>query len=590
MLAQRFCRVKFVHIFPPASFAKSGEAFVSAAGGLSVEQVHLSPAVAEVMVPALSQGARVIIEVPHPAVLPVMQAAKTHGIEVVVEILDDWFDPALGGDWFDREALAQMLAIADRVVATALPLKLQAEQYFNGTVEYLPNAANELEFRPKPFREGENPRPVDIPGRPHRVALYLGSLHGSWLRWDFIQAAAAMCPDTAFVIVGDATPEIMERNRDYANIHLVGLKRHSELAPYAHAASVGLLPFAPGPLLEAMSPVKVFEYGFAGLPVVATSSEELKGLPFLHQVSTAEQFAALSCADLPLPSLVELSSFLQTHSWGRVVDAIMAPHKLKYSFAVIALCHNNAGTVERFVRSALAHSAGKALVQVIVVDTASTDHSPQVLLRLKEELGITVVMLDDPGASRGRNAGVAAISMGGTAEEDALVAFFDSDFLVTSASWMFEAAAIHASNPGLGAVGWTAGWFSPDTLPRGPTCHTEPRRGANDETDRLGYRESIGFLGSAGMVAKLAAVRATPGFDEQLSPAGLEDADLSFELREAGYSIAYRQFAGLLRHASQPADTLREDASASCSAVVQQARKRLLGKWKHRPEYYVALE
>ena len=39
----------------------------------------------------------------------------------------------------------------------------QAQAYFAGQVEYLPNAANELEFRPAAFREAELALPGDWP-------------------------------------------------------------------------------------------------------------------------------------------------------------------------------------------------------------------------------------------------------------------------------------------------------------------------------------------------------------------------------------------------------------------------------------------
>ena len=585
--AHRFCTVHFVYIFPSASFENQGTTFVTGVSGLAVQQMQLSPAVATDLVPSLSRGARVIIEVPHRDVIPVVEAARRHKTQVVVEILDDWFDKALGGDWFNKADLVRILNSADRVVATALALQRQAQAYFAWQVEYLPNAANELEFRPAAFREAELALPGDWPPGASRVALYFGSLYGSWLRWDFIHEAAKVCPDTEFVIIGDASQQVKDMNKDFRNVHLIGLKQHSELTAYVQAATVGLLPFAPGPLLETISPVKVFEYGFAGLPVVATFSEELKGLPFIHQAKDARQFASLACSELPAPSSDDLSTTLQQYSWGRVADAMMQDHKLQHAFVVIILCHNNGDFIGRMVRSALKHGATKTTMQVIVVDTASTDESPQVLADLKAELGITVVQIDSPGCSAGRNAGLAAINLPGFVPSRVLVSFFDSDMLITSASWMYETEAIHLSNPRLGAIGWAAGWFNPD-LPYDTVVYGLPRRGANSETDKLGFRVSVGYLGSGGMVAKLSALMDTSGFDERFFPAGFEDTDLSFALREAGYFIAYREFGGVLHEAHKTTARIHSEAKLDYDDLLRKNGKLFRSKWKNRPQYFSA--
>ncbi|KAA0175329.1 hypothetical protein FNF27_03336 [Cafeteria roenbergensis] len=266
---------------------------------------------------------------------------------------------------------------------------------------------------------------------------------------------------------------------------------------------------------------------------------------------------------------------------------MMQDHKLQHAFVVIILCHNNGDFIGRMVRSALKHGATKTTMQVIVVDTASTDESPQVLADLKAELGITVVQIDSPGCSAGRNAGLAAINLPGFVPSRVLVSFFDSDMLITSASWMYETEAIHLSNPRLGAIGWAAGWFNPD-LPYDTVVYGLPRRGANSETDKLGFRVSVGYLGSGGMVAKLSALMDTPGFDERFFPAGFEDTDLSFALREAGYFIAYREFGGVLHEAHKTTARIHSEAKLDYDDLLRKNGKLFRSKWKNRPQYFSA--
>ncbi|MFT2612714.1 glycosyltransferase family 1 protein, partial [Escherichia coli] len=52
-----------------------------------------------------------------------------------------------------------------------------------------------------------------------------------------------------------------------------------------------LLPFSPGKISDAVSPIKVFEYLFAGKPVVSTDLPEINGYPGLRIEKNPEDFA-----------------------------------------------------------------------------------------------------------------------------------------------------------------------------------------------------------------------------------------------------------------------------------------------------------
>ncbi|WP_251281114.1 glycosyltransferase family A protein, partial [Enterobacter hormaechei] len=68
------------------------------------------------------------------------------------------------------------------------------------------------------------------------------------------------------------------------------------------------------------------------------------------------------------------------------------------------------------------------------------------------------------------------------------IAFFDSDHWLTSPSCFSEAVNILAANPGVGTIGWNAGWFDAtrDDL-GGPISDYLPNRGMNNEARIKGY-------------------------------------------------------------------------------------------------------
>lgn len=486
-----------------------------------------------------------IFELPHPDFLPFLQKALQCGVRTVFELIDDW-DSSLGSDWYSDDVLKQFVELADTSVGTAKRLVERLSRECECAPEYVPNAADESVF--DAYRTEK--RPDDYPGGFDETVLYFGSMYGEWFAWDYLRHAAAVNPKVGFVMIGDKPPKV---GRLPENVVFLGPKQNIQLPGYLRAADAAMIPFLPGKITRAVSPIKVFEYLFLSKPVITTDMEEIRGYPGVSQATSADEFARL-CGRLPSPP-PDMDRFISMNNWNHRVDVLLQRRPPDCKFSFIILIHNNAGIIRRLLATLMAHTKGFD-AEYIVVDNCSTDAGPE-LVRSRFP-NVKLVRNPVNGCASGRNLGVAH------ATGDCFV-FFDSDMWFTSSAWLHEAALILANNAQVGAVGWAGGWFdaSSDYL-AGPTADSLPDRGANGETERFGYRSDVAYLGTGGMFVPRHVWESIDGFDEFYDPTVLEDADLALQIKHRGFELAFRDLTGI-RH--QPHQTT--NASGRSKAYLQ---------------------
>jgi len=81
-----------------------------------------------------------------------------------------------------------------------------------------------------------------------------------------------------------------------------------------------LAPFVENLLTDCVSPLKVYDYLAAGLPVVSTPMSELRGIPYCHLASGAAAFcAAVAEASQERVDPAVIERFCRDHSWARRV-------------------------------------------------------------------------------------------------------------------------------------------------------------------------------------------------------------------------------------------------------------------------------
>ena len=169
-----------------------------------------------------------------------------------------------------REVEKTILKRADVVLATSQEVANRASRFNNHTY-YIANAVD-LE----PYQRAE-PSPL-LQSMPGPRIIYVGSLE-YWVDYELIYDVAKLRPDYQFVLVG---PPPLRSTSGYAklklqsNIHLLGGIPPSQVPGLLKSAEVAAIPFRLTPLTHDVSPLKLYEYLAAGLPVVSTPLREVK--------------------------------------------------------------------------------------------------------------------------------------------------------------------------------------------------------------------------------------------------------------------------------------------------------------------------
>ncbi|AZD89462.1 MULTISPECIES: glycosyltransferase [Pseudomonas] len=519
---------------------------------------------------SISSQATLLVELPHSAAMPYLDLFNSRGIRSVFELIDDW-ETSLGGDWFDLSVYHQFVANAKCVVGTAKLLQKRLQDLGRSDALYLPNAANEYIFD----KYKSYSRPIDLPTGYRLSALYFGSLYGEWFAWDYIQEAALRNPDIAFLLIGDRpTGKVLPNN-----VYLLGPKLIDELPGYLAHTDFGLLPFSPGKISDAVSPIKIFEYLFAGRPVVSTALPEVLGYPGVLVAESPEDFAYL-CNQTKVDDSKSLENdrFISNNSWFSRLDSIIGIQGLtEFSgqVSVIVLIHNNRGIIGRFLESLLLHCSAY-IKEVIVVDNASADGGAEYV----EESFPSVQVIRNPmnGCASGRNLGVSSAT-------GKYLAFFDSDQWITSSSCFEEALSILKRDANVGAVGWAAGWFDSSRSDLGGMITDYcPNRAMNDFAIRIGYRPDIGYLGTGGFFMPKVVFNATDGFDVAYDPTCFEDTDISFQIKKLGFDVCYRDLTGI-RH--QPHQTTGAHSNSEYyTKLFNRNSDYFKKKWINHPEFF----
>jgi GT2 family glycosyltransferase len=183
------------------------------------------------------------------------------------------------------------LEIADAVFAVSQPLLTEVRQRRADAV-YLPNGVEFARFSapPDPTAVPEEMTRSRSRGRP--AAGYVGAL-ARWVDSDLLAALAALRADWDFFVVGEALDDSFDRfaTARPANLYLLGPRPYATIPSILSALDAGLIPFRVGPEGSHASPIKLYEYLAAGLPVLSTPIPECE---LVVEVEVAPSAAALS--------------------------------------------------------------------------------------------------------------------------------------------------------------------------------------------------------------------------------------------------------------------------------------------------------
>ena len=209
---------------------------------------------------------------------------------VVYDILDDLsiYDADESGMPEERRVRSHhpsVMQSADVVVASA-PELVATHRSEREDIMLVENGVE-----PERFRAPQN-RPSTL----EHIAGPIVGYHGAVARWfDFplMQGVIEAMPETQFVVVGPVDAEA-ERSigplQAISNFHLLDPVPSDEIPGYVAAFDVGLVPFVVDDLTRAVSPLKMYEYLAARVPVVATPLPVCVDHPLVATASTIDGF------------------------------------------------------------------------------------------------------------------------------------------------------------------------------------------------------------------------------------------------------------------------------------------------------------
>ncbi len=253
----------------------------------------------------------VMVEIPASGFRYPVEALRGWGWTAVYDVIDDWSDPALGGEWYDEATEAWFARTADHVIASAVGLADRMDGFGTRAV-LVPNAVNSDLFG---GASGGDP-PADFPGGDGPVFGYVGSLYGAWFDWEALRRVAEAFPDARVVVIGDdkaGHPEMPD------NVSFLGLKAQFELPPYVRRFDVGLLPFTVSDTTHAVSPLKVYEYLASDVAVAAPPLRALHGLEGVAANDDLVEAVRQALDD----DAFDGASVIAQHSWRERVAAIV---------------------------------------------------------------------------------------------------------------------------------------------------------------------------------------------------------------------------------------------------------------------------
>jgi hypothetical protein len=176
--------------------------------------------------------------------------------------------------------------------------------------------------------------PTEYRGLPRPLLGYTGGIDDR-LDYHLIVELADRFSGGSLVFVGPVSPRLSQAAQaalaSRANVHLLGAKSRSRLPAYISHLDVALLPYEDSLWTRHQSPMKVWEYFYAGPPIVGVGSAELRRYPppLVNYAEQAGQVPALVERALsePRTGRTERRSFALANTWedrAAQIDALVA--------------------------------------------------------------------------------------------------------------------------------------------------------------------------------------------------------------------------------------------------------------------------
>ncbi len=166
---------------------------------------------------------------------------------------------------------AETLKSVDTAITTTEILK-ETRNVYNDNIYVVPNAANVSHFNKSATSGCPEPEDLKPIARPRLV--FIGGI-AYWLDLELLRHLAISRPHWQIVMIGPPMTDIgLLENLE--NVHFLWRKEYDRLPDYLAWCDVALNPYKDDDIARGSSPLKLYEYMAAGLPVVSTEMPEAR--------------------------------------------------------------------------------------------------------------------------------------------------------------------------------------------------------------------------------------------------------------------------------------------------------------------------
>jgi glycosyltransferase involved in cell wall biosynthesis len=235
-------------------------------------------------------------------------------------LIYDCIDPCFiesAKERFDR--CEEEIARAAPVVFCTAESLLERMKSFNDSSYLLPNGCSAEDYEPDTM--GRLSLPVLLRGRRTPIIGYMGTIDWRIDAETIIQAAERL-PQFTFAIIGRVNHDQearTEKLRELPNVVMSGPVSVEEGRAFTAAFDVGIIPFFPGEMGDAINPVKMHMYLMAGKPVVSTWLRECRRYaPYVMAARNIDEFVDSIQSAVAANSEGEIAArvaFAKRNSW-----------------------------------------------------------------------------------------------------------------------------------------------------------------------------------------------------------------------------------------------------------------------------------
>jgi glycosyltransferase involved in cell wall biosynthesis len=238
--------------------------------------------------------------------------ANAYGWYTFYDIVDDWeefYNENFIAE-YDKEIESYVANNADLLIAVNHQMKEKFREF--GDAMLIPNG-----YSPDLLKDA----PAQKLKKGSITAGFFGHLHHARFDWKLLAQVAERKPEWMFHIIGFGEPAGLSLPE---NVIMIGPVDPSGLSGYAKNWDVGIIPYQRNELCRRLNPIKIFEYLYLGLPIVATGCEDVKNYPYSYYADGEDAFMqCIRVASLQKVDRDKIAGLVRESTWENRMSQLL---------------------------------------------------------------------------------------------------------------------------------------------------------------------------------------------------------------------------------------------------------------------------